>query len=180
MRQHARGIDNNENSDVSSRHSPLATRGYPNSVFEIGDTANVSADICCTLPPSLRLTTAEAAQIAAMFKALSHPVRLQMVDLLSRFGGQVCVCDIESQFELSQPTISHHLKILREAGLIASEQRGLWVYYVTCPAALSFLGNLLGSLASRQHACGTDNNENSGVSSRHSPLATRYVPNSGG
>ena len=74
---------------------------------------------CCGLPPSLRLSPTEADELAGMFKALGHPVRLQIVDLLSRFEGQVCVCDVEGQFDLSQPTISHHLKILREAGLVA-------------------------------------------------------------
>lgn len=98
---------------------------------------------CCALPPSLRLSSTEADELAGMFKALGHPVRLQIVDLLSRFAGQVCVCDLESQFELSQPTISHHLKILREAGLVAAEQRGLWVYYYLRPAAVTRLGALL-------------------------------------
>ena len=70
---------------------------------------------CCSSSLSLRLAAAEAEQLAAMFKALGHPVRLQIVELLGRYGGQVCVCDVESQFDLSQPTISHHLRILREA-----------------------------------------------------------------
>jgi ArsR family transcriptional regulator len=81
-----------------------------------------------------------------MFKALGHPVRLQIVELLSRFAGQACVCDVEDQFDLSQPTISHHLKILREAGLVVAEQRGLWVYYHLRPAALESLRLLLHSL----------------------------------
>ena len=98
---------------------------------------------CCNLAPSLLLSPAEADELAGMFKALGHPVRLQIVELLSRFEGQVCVCDFESQFDLSQPTISHHLKILREAGLIQAEQRGLWVYYYLRPAAVTRLGALL-------------------------------------
>ncbi len=103
----------------------------------------IEAKSCCGLPPSLRLSPAEADELAGMFKALGHPVRLQIVDLLSRFEGQVCVCDVESQFDLSQPTISHHLKILREAGLVQAEQRGLWVYYYLRPAAVTRLGALL-------------------------------------
>ena len=98
---------------------------------------------CCNLAPSLRLSSAEADELAGMFKALGHPVRLQIVELLSRFEGQVCVCDLESQFDLSQPTISHHLKILREVGLIQAEQRGLWVYYYLRPTAVTRLGALL-------------------------------------
>ena len=99
------------------------------------------------LPPSLGLTTVEADAFAAGFKALCHPVRLQIVELLSRYGGQACVCDVESQFELSQPTISHHLRILREAGLVNAEQRGLWVYYYTEPQKLAQLAALLGHMA---------------------------------
>jgi ArsR family transcriptional regulator, arsenate/arsenite/antimonite-responsive transcriptional repressor len=107
------------------------------------DDSQAASDICCVLPPSLRLSSAEAEELSAMFKALGHPVRLQIVDLLSRFAGQVCVCDVENQFELSQPTISHHLKILREAGLVAAEQRGLWVFYYLRPAAVDKLRSLL-------------------------------------
>ena len=81
-----------------------------------------------------------------MFKALGHPVRLQIVELLSRFAGQACVCDVEGQFELSQPTISHHLKILREAGLIDAEHRGLWAFYYLRPAAVDKLRTLLDGL----------------------------------
>ena len=98
---------------------------------------------CCSSPLSLRLAAAEAEQLAAMFKALGHPVRLQIVALLGRYGGQVCVCDIESQFDLSQPTISHHLRILREAGLVAAEQRGQWAFYHVRPAALERLRSVL-------------------------------------
>jgi len=92
---------------------------------------------CCALSPdSLEMTEADAARLAAMFKAMGNPVRLQIVQMLSRYGGQACVCDVESLFDLSQPTISHHLKVLRQAGLIDSEQRGLWRYYFVRPAAL--------------------------------------------
>lgn len=101
---------------------------------------------CCDLPPSLRLSAAEAERLSSLFKALGNPVRVQIVDLLSRYGGQVCVCDIESQFTLSQPTISHHLKILREAGLVRAEQRGLWSFYTLRAEMLAPLAALLGSL----------------------------------
>jgi ArsR family transcriptional regulator len=99
----------------------------------------------CDLPPSLRLNVEEAENAAAALKALGHPVRLQIVDLLSRYEGQVCVCDIESQFTLSQPTISHHLKILREAGLVGVEQRGLWGFYFVRRAALDSVRSLVAS-----------------------------------
>ena len=85
----------------------------------------------------------QAERLAAMLKALAHPVRLQIVDILSRVGGDVCACDLEGQFELKQPTISHHLKILRQAGLIDCERRGLWAYYYTVPSNLEQLGDLI-------------------------------------
>ena len=92
---------------------------------------------------ALRLSDPEAGALAASLKALGHPVRLQIVDLLSRYGGQVCVCDVEQHFSLTQSTISHHLKVLREAGLVEAEQRGLWVYYRVLPAALMPVRHLL-------------------------------------
>lgn len=91
---------------------------------------------CCDVGPALRLTGEEAERLAGLCKALGHPVRLQIVDLLSRYAGRVCVCDIEGQFDLTQPTISHHLKVLREAGLVGFEQRGLWAYYFLRPGAI--------------------------------------------
>lgn len=80
-------------------------------------------------PIELRLSTERATSLAELFKLLSHPVRLQILDILSRYSGQVCVCEIERHFQIRQPTISHHLRLLREGGLIEAEQRGLWVYY---------------------------------------------------
>ncbi len=77
----------------------------------------------------LRIGNDEALALAAAFKAIGHPVRLQILELLSRNNGQFCVCEVEACFELSQPTISHHLRVLREAGLVSAEQRGLWAYY---------------------------------------------------
>jgi ArsR family transcriptional regulator len=85
-----------------------------------------------------------AAGLAPVFKALGDPVRLRLVSLIgARQGGEVCVCDLTSAFDLTQPTISHHLKVLREAGLIDSERRGTWVYYRVVPAALERMAALL-------------------------------------
>ncbi|MCC6453698.1 MAG: helix-turn-helix transcriptional regulator [Caldilineaceae bacterium] len=102
---------------------------------------------CCAPPVTLRWNMAEAEELAAMLKALANPVRLQMVELLSRLGGEVCVCDIEAQFDLAQPTISHHLKVLRQAKLIDCEPRGVWIYYYTRPEAISRLRMLMGDLS---------------------------------
>lgn len=104
----------------------------------------------CGLPAELGLSGAEARRLAGAFKALGHPVRLQIVELLSRQGGQVCVCEIEQNFPLSQPTISHHFKVLREAGLIDAEQRGLWVYYHIRREAFTALRAILEKVESGQ------------------------------
>ncbi len=79
-----------------------------------------------------------------MFKALGDPVRLRMLNLIAGHeGGESCVCDISPAFDLSQPTISHHLKVLREAGLLDCERRGTWVYYRVIPSALARLSDAL-------------------------------------
>jgi ArsR family transcriptional regulator, arsenate/arsenite/antimonite-responsive transcriptional repressor len=87
---------------------------------------------------------AAAAGLAQVFKALADPVRLRLVSLIGAHqGGEVCVCELTEAFDLTQPTISHHLKVLREAGIIDSERRGTWVYYRLEPAALERMGALL-------------------------------------
>ncbi|MGV4889477.1 transcriptional regulator [Streptomyces sp. NWU49] len=86
----------------------------------------------------------DAAELSRMFKALSDPIRLRLLSLIaSHAGGEACVCDLIGPFDVSQPTISHHLKVLREAGLVGSERRGTWVYYWVLPAALAKLSTLL-------------------------------------
>jgi ArsR family transcriptional regulator len=87
------------------------------------------ATTCCDIHDDLRMDDPSADHLATQFKALAHPVRIQMLHILSRYGGRVCVCDLEGQFDLAQPTISHHLKLLRTAGLIDCTRRGQWYYY---------------------------------------------------
>jgi len=77
-----------------------------------------------------------AERMAAIAKALGDPIRLQLVDVLRKHAGKVCVCELVPLFDLSQPTVSHHLKKLREAGIVASERRGLWAYYYVIPDSL--------------------------------------------
>ena len=92
---------------------------------------------------------AAAASLAQVFKALGDPVRLRLLSLIGAHqGGAVCVCDLTTAFDLTQPTISHHLKVLREAGIITSERRGTWVYYRLVPAVLDRMGALLTAPAS--------------------------------
>ncbi|MFE5285436.1 ArsR/SmtB family transcription factor [Nocardia sp. NPDC056611] len=100
----------------------------------------------CEVTPLVRqpLTPPAATELAAVFKALSDPVRLRLLSVIaSHVGQEACVCDISDGFDVSQPTISHHLKVLREAGLLSSERRGSWVYYRVEPDALRQLSSLL-------------------------------------
>ena len=94
---------------------------------------------CCepVVYPDVERDRAE--RMAAVAKALSDPVRVQLVDVLRKHAGKVCVCELVPLFDLSQPTVSHHLKVLREAGLVASERRGLWAYYYVIPDSLEEL-----------------------------------------
>ncbi len=85
----------------------------------------------------------EAGRMAGIAKALADPVRLQLVDVLRKHAGKVCVCELIPLFDLSQPTVSHHLKILRNAGIVDSERRGLWAYYYVKPEALKELSTWL-------------------------------------
>ena len=86
----------------------------------------------------------QSAVLAPMFKALGDPVRLRLLSMIASIdNGEVCVCDLTGAFELTGPTISHHLKVLREAGLVDSDRRGTWVYYRLVPQALEQLGGLL-------------------------------------
>lgn len=84
-----------------------------------------------------------AARMAEIAKALGDPVRLQLVDVLRKHAGKVCVCELVPLFDISQPTLSHHLKKLREAGIVDSERRGLWAYYYVLPGALDELAGWL-------------------------------------
>jgi ArsR family transcriptional regulator len=90
------------------------------------------------------LDASSARKFAPMFKALGDPVRLRLLSMIaSAGGGEVCVCDLTGAFHLTGPTISHHLKVLREAGLVDSDRRGTWVYYRLIPAGLTVLAALL-------------------------------------
>lgn len=90
------------------------------------------------------LNEGDAVDLARMFKALSDPVRLRLLSLIAAHdGGEACVCDLIGPFDVSQPTISHHLKVLREVGFVGCERRGTWVYYWVMPAALARLSGLL-------------------------------------
>jgi len=101
---------------------------------------------CCTPLVREPLNKDWAGDLARMFKALGDPGRLQLLSrVASSAGGEACVCDLSVGLDLSQPTISHHLKVLRETGLLECERRGTWVYYWVVPSALAQLSAVLGS-----------------------------------
>lgn len=107
-------------------------------------TGGATDDECCS--PLIRepLSAESAGDLSIMFKALGDPVRLRLLSLVaSHAGGEACVCDISDSFNLSQPTISHHLKVLRQAGLLDCERRGTWVYYWVVSACLQQLSSVL-------------------------------------
>jgi ArsR family transcriptional regulator, arsenate/arsenite/antimonite-responsive transcriptional repressor len=106
--------------------------------------SNQAWEACCPSLGAAALDDSQASTLAAMFKALGDPVRLRLLSLIaSHPGGEACVCDISATFDVSQPTISHHLKLLRSAGLLDCERRGTWVYYWAIPSALQQLSSLL-------------------------------------
>jgi ArsR family transcriptional regulator, arsenate/arsenite/antimonite-responsive transcriptional repressor len=106
----------------------------------------VSTAACCPPLTAQPLSQAQADQIAPLLRALADPVRLRLMSLVaSHPGGEACVCDLNDAFDLSQPTISHHLKVLHDAGLLDRDKRGVWVYYRVRTEALASVGALIAS-----------------------------------
>lgn len=99
--------------------------------------------LCCG-PATEPLAVHERDQLAAQFKALADPTRVAIINSLAS-ADEVCVCNLTERFDLSQPTISHHLKILREAGLVESSRRGTWAYYRLVPESIEALRGALGA-----------------------------------
>jgi ArsR family transcriptional regulator len=103
---------------------------------------------CCSPLTSRPLTADQAERVTPLLKALADPVRLRLVSIVAASeGGEACVCDLNDAFDLSQPTISHHLKVLHEVGLLDRSKRGVWVYYAVRREALADLGALIGGVA---------------------------------
>ncbi|MFB7609626.1 ArsR/SmtB family transcription factor [Streptomyces gardneri] len=112
-------------------------------------TADAPIGACCPPIVTAALSEQDAETMAAMFKALADPVRLRLLSrVASHPNGEACVCDI-ADVGVSQPTVSHHLKKLREAGLLTSERRGTWVYYRPAPGVLASLGAFLADTEKR-------------------------------
>ena len=94
---------------------------------------------CCEPVVYPDVQRAHAARMADVAKALGDPIRLQLVDVLRKHAGKVCVCELVPLFDVSQPTLSHHLRKLRDAAIVDSERRGLWAYYYVLPDSLNEL-----------------------------------------
>jgi ArsR family transcriptional regulator, arsenate/arsenite/antimonite-responsive transcriptional repressor len=103
---------------------------------------------CCEPIAHPDVSPDRAQRLAAVAKALGDPIRLQLVDVLRKHAGTVCVCELIPLFDVSQSTVSHHLKVLRDAGVVDSERRGLWAYYYVVPGAMGELESWIGASAS--------------------------------
>jgi ArsR family transcriptional regulator len=107
----------------------------------------IADEVACCAPLGIEPMNAQQAdQIAALLKALADPIRLRLMSMIAAVS-EACVCDLLGPFDVSQPTISHHLKVLRDAGLVDSERRGTWVYYRAERDALDAIGGLFGQAA---------------------------------
>jgi ArsR family transcriptional regulator len=100
-------------------------------------------EVCCEPVVYPDVQREQAQRMATIAKALADPIRIQLVDVLRKHAGKVCVCELVPLFDVSQPTISHHLKVLREAGLVRSERQGLWAFYYVLPGELDELAGWL-------------------------------------
>jgi ArsR family transcriptional regulator len=120
-------------------------RQVSNSVLELTPVQTVA---CCAPLTQEPLSPEQAERIAPLVKALADPVRLRLMSLVAAHeGGEACVCDLNDAFELSQPTISHHLKVLHQVGLLDRTKRGVWVYYAIRTQALADVAKLLGAVS---------------------------------
>jgi ArsR family transcriptional regulator len=118
------------------------------STTEIAMTTSATGLACCSPLTGTAMSMEQAEQVAPLLKALADPVRLRLVSLIAAgAGGEACVCDLNDAFDLTQATISHHLKVLHSAGLLDREKRGVWVYYAVRPEALNAVATLFDTTA---------------------------------
>jgi ArsR family transcriptional regulator len=106
-------------------------------------TKRPAGEVCCEPLVHPNISAEQAMRIASLAKALADPIRVQLVDVLRKHAGKVCVCELTPLFDVSQPTVSHHLKVLRDAGLVGVERRGLWAYYYVNPESVKELSQWL-------------------------------------
>jgi ArsR family transcriptional regulator len=110
-------------------------------------------DVACCVPLVREpLTAAAATDLARTLKAIADPARLRLLSMVAAHeGGEACVCDLVEPLGLSQPTVSHHLKVLVEAGLLSRDKRGVWAYYALVPGALDSLAEMLSTRSESSH-----------------------------
>ena len=106
-------------------------------------TKRAKGEVCCEPVVYPDVQREQAQRMATIAKALADPIRIQLIDVLRKHAGKVCVCELVPLFDVSQPTISHHLKVLRKAGLVESERQGLWAFYYVLPGELDELAGWL-------------------------------------
>lgn len=124
----------------------MKTRTHPKAGSARPAPRGLSLTRCCAPLHSTRVAPSDAIRHARLFKALGDESRLEILGLLAAAIEPICACEIEEHFRLTQPTISHHLRVLREAGLVTAEKRGLWVYYGLNAKALAACGGFIGRL----------------------------------
>jgi ArsR family transcriptional regulator len=113
-------------------------------MLDVTDVSAVSVDACCAPLVREPLTAAEAEQLATTMKALADPARLRLLSIVAASeGSEACVCDLIEPLGLSQPTVSHHLKILTNAGFLTRSKRGTWAYFALVPGALDRISQVL-------------------------------------
>jgi ArsR family transcriptional regulator len=126
--------------------SPTATRpdATPEADRDAEPDLTAATSACCTPLAREPLSAAEAEQLAAVLKAIAVPARLRLLSMIyARGGGEACVCELTEPLGLTQPTVSHHLKVLVDAGLISRDKRGVWSYYRPVPGAMTALAAAL-------------------------------------
>ena len=129
---------------TSAAVNPSGTMGYMTADTPLGFLKTDAASACCAPLASAPLSSEEAAALAKTLKAVSDPTRLRLLSLVAAHpGGEACVCDLTEPVGLSQPTVSHHLKVLVDAGLLTREQRGVWAFYALVSQNLDALASVL-------------------------------------
>lgn len=125
---------------------PAPTVASPDHPDSAGNELTGALGACCTPLATAPLSAHDADQLAAVLKAIAVPARLRLLSMIyARDGGEACVCELTEPLGLTQPTVSHHLKVLVDAGLISRDKRGVWAYYRPVPGALAALGTLFSS-----------------------------------
>jgi len=121
-----------------------ADTGPVTTTLTLSRAATAESGVCCSPIVGDVLSAADAETLASTLKAVAHPARLRLLSLIAAHqGGEACVCDLTEPVGLTQPTVSHHLKVLVDAGLLTRDKRGIWAYYAVIPAALDALAAVL-------------------------------------